>query len=250
MRRARACQIIHELPGRVRIGCPGLQHLPNEASEIGRRLGALPGVRTVRVSAITENVLVHFDSGRAGAQDILAAAQSTLNEYSLAVFKAERTLAAQSTVQERRLQENSVGEILTRVLASAATLGFSFFSTREAPTTLLGRFTTVPALTSLSLAWPILQSGWRSLAQTGRPNADTLEFHRDCSQPVFRARPRGADDHRSGGPGGTAYRLYDGPYAPRHSRHARRRRSVCLARRMAGKCRFRSSRCASKIGLW
>ena len=33
---------------------------------------------------------------------------------------------------------------------------------------------TIPALTSLSLAWPILRSGWRSLMHSGRPNADTL----------------------------------------------------------------------------
>ena len=107
-----------------------------------------PRVRSARVSAITENVLIHFDQAKSGTQDILAAAQSTLNEYSLAVFKAERTLAAQSTVQERRLQEESVGEILPRVVASAVTLGFSAMSTRKAPATLLGRFMTVPALTS------------------------------------------------------------------------------------------------------
>ena len=159
--KAKACQIVHELPGRVRIYCPGLRHLPDEASAIGKRLGALPAVRSARVSAITENVLVHFDQAKSGTQDILTAAQSTLNEYSLAVFKAERTLAAQSTVQERRLQEESVGEILTRVLASAVTLGFSAFSTRQVPATFLGRFMTVPALTGLSLAWPILRSGFR-----------------------------------------------------------------------------------------
>ena len=83
------------------------------------------------MSAITENVLVHFDPAKGGAQDILVAAQSALNEYSLAVFKAERTLAAQSTVQERRLQEESAGEILTRVLASAVTLAFSALSARR-----------------------------------------------------------------------------------------------------------------------
>ncbi len=131
--KAKVCQIVHELPGRVRIYCPGLRHLPDEAGAIGERLGALPAVRSARVSAITENVLVQFDPVKGGSQDILAAAQSTLNEYSLAVFKAERTLAAQSTVQERRLQEASVGEILPRVLASAATLGFSALSLARCP---------------------------------------------------------------------------------------------------------------------
>ena len=172
--RAKACQIIHELPGRVRIRCPGVKYLPKEAGAIGQRLQALPAVRSARVSVLTENVLVHFDQAQAGPHDILAAAQATLNAYSLTVYKAERSLAMQSTVQERRLQEASVGEILPRVLASAVTLGFSAFSTRQAPTTFLGRFTSIPALTALSLAWPIFRSGFRSVLYSGRPNADTL----------------------------------------------------------------------------
>ena len=172
--RAKTCRIVHELPGRVRIDCPGLRHLSDEAGAIGGRLERLPSVRSVHVSAITENILVRFDQAKGGAHDILVAAQSALNEYSLAVFKAERTLAAHSTVQERRLQEESAGELMTRVLAAGVTLGFSALSTRAAPATLLGRFITIPALTSLSLAWPILHSGWRSLTHSGRPNADTL----------------------------------------------------------------------------
>jgi cation-transporting P-type ATPase C len=40
--------------------------------------------------------------------------------------------------------------------------------------TLAGRLVSLPALTSISLAWPILRSGARSLAVDGRPNADTL----------------------------------------------------------------------------
>jgi cation-transporting P-type ATPase C len=172
--RAKTCRIVHELPGRVRIDCPGLRHLSDEAGAIGGRLERVPSVRSAHVSPITENILVRFDRAKGGAQDILVAAQSALNEYSLTVFKAERTLAAHSTVQERRLQEESAGELLTRVLAAGVTLAFSALTTRAAPTTLLGRFITIPALTSLSLAWPILHSGWRSLTHSGRPNADTL----------------------------------------------------------------------------
>jgi len=172
--RAKTCRIVHELPGRVRIECPGLRHLSSEVGAISRKLGGAPAVRSIQVNAISESVLVRFDRRMSNAQDVLFAAQAVLNEYSLAVFKAERTLAAQSTVQERRLQEESVGEILARVVASAVTLGFTALSTRQAPAALLGRFMTVPALTALSLAWPILRSGWRSLTRSGRPNADTL----------------------------------------------------------------------------
>jgi cation-transporting P-type ATPase C len=172
--RARRCRILHELPGRVRIHCPGLRHLAPDAQAIGGRVLGMPAVLSVRVSAITENVLVRFDGGKIGAEDVLAAAQSAMRDYALALFKAERALAAESTVQERRLQEESVGEISARVIASAVTLAFSVLSARAAPVTFVGRFLTIPALTAISLAWPIFRSGSSSLIKNGRPNADTL----------------------------------------------------------------------------
>ena len=169
-----ACRIIHELPGRVRIRCPGLRHLAGQAPEIRKRLRAGPFIRSATLSPLSENVLVLYDPGKSTSQEVLEAVQASLNEHALAVFKAERTRAAQSTVQERRLQHESAVEILGRVLASAVTLSFSAFTTPKPPTTFLSRFLTMPALTSLSLAWPILSSGWRSLWRSGRPNADTL----------------------------------------------------------------------------
>ncbi|HTU02039.1 MAG TPA: heavy metal translocating P-type ATPase [Candidatus Sulfotelmatobacter sp.] len=168
-------RILHELPGRVRILCPGVRHLGAETAEFRRRVQALSGVRSVEINPISETVLIHYDRARAGSQEVLAGLQGSLSEHSLAIYKAERAQATQTTVQERRLQEASVGEILPRVLASAVTLAFSALSGPKAPpATFLGRFTSLPALTALSLAWPILQSGVRSLRQSGRPNADTL----------------------------------------------------------------------------
>ncbi|HXZ16332.1 MAG TPA: hypothetical protein VEH77_10240, partial [Roseiarcus sp.] len=112
--RGNSCRIVHELPGRVRIHCPGLRHLSDDAGAIGERLLELPAVLSVRVSPVSETALVRFESEKLGAQDVLVVAQSILNDYSLTIFKAERALAVQSTVQERRLQEESVGEISTR----------------------------------------------------------------------------------------------------------------------------------------
>ena len=105
---------------------------------------------------------------------MLAAVQSEFSQHTLAIFKAERALAAESTVQERRLQEESIGDILTRIGATAATLAFGTLSEGSVAPSMLGRFLTIPALTSLSLAWPILRSGLESVRRSGRPNADTL----------------------------------------------------------------------------
>jgi len=170
----RTCQVLHELPGRVRIHCPGLRHLADRTQEIGSQLRALPVVHSVSLSAHSENVLVLYDPAKASTQAVFDAVQSRMKDHALAAFKVERAQAIQSTVQERRLQQESIPEILARVLASAATLTFSALSTPKAPSSFLGRFLTAPALASLSLAWPILSSGWLSLVRSGRPNADTL----------------------------------------------------------------------------
>lgn len=171
----RTCRILHELPGRVRIHCPGLRHLAERTEEIGSQLRALPVVRSVSLSALSENMLVLYDPARASAHTVLEAVQSRMKDHALTAFKAERSQeAAQSTVQERRLQQESIPEIVGRVVVSAAALTFSAFSKTEPPATFFSRFMTLPALTSLSLAWPIFSSGWLSLVRSGRPNADTL----------------------------------------------------------------------------
>lgn len=169
-----ACRVVSELPGRLRIHCPGLRHLSDEAETIRDHLLALPAVGSAQVSTITDNVLVKYDAAQANSQSILDAVQSAVSAHSLVIFKAQRKLEAESTVQERRLEEESIGEILTRVTATGLTLAFGTMLEGKAPTSLLGRLTTIPAITSLSLAWPILRSGWRSLKRSGRPNADTL----------------------------------------------------------------------------
>jgi cation-transporting P-type ATPase C len=173
-RSTRTCRLVHELPGRVRIQCPGLKHLQDHAAALRDRVQTLPAVQRVRVTTITESVLVEYDARQLASQDILSAVQSAFGEHALAIFKAERALAAEATVQERRLQEESITDILTRIGATAATLAFGTLSEGKTPTSLLGRFTTIPALTSMSLAWPILRSGLQSIRRNGRPNADTL----------------------------------------------------------------------------
>ncbi len=170
----RTCRILHELPGRVRIHCPGLRRLADKTEAIGSQLRALPVVRSVSLSAVSESVLVLYDPAQGSPQTVLEAVQSRMRDHALTVFKAERAQAAQSTVQERRLQQESIPEILARVVASAAALTFSAFSAPRPPASFFSRFMTLPALTSLSLAWPILSSGWLSLIRSGRPNADTL----------------------------------------------------------------------------
>ena len=170
------CEVLHQLPGRVRISCRALQYLKQDAPAISRQFEDLLPVEKARVSVLTRNVLLHYDPSQATTDDILELAESVLGSYSLTAYKAERAAKNALTVNERRLQEEPISDMLVRIAVTTATLGFSMLgkSPSKLPTTFLGRFVTLPALTALSLALPIFRSGWQSVATSLRPNADTL----------------------------------------------------------------------------
>ena len=171
-----ACEVLHRLPGRVRIGSRALRYLAAQAVEICCRLEDLVPVQAARVSTRTENVLVLYDPRQATLDDIVEQVESILGAYALVAYKAERTAQDALTVNERRLQEEPMSEMLARVGVTTGTLAYSQLSKRamQAPTTLLGSFLSLPALTAMSLAWPIFRSGLNSVVTRGRPNADTL----------------------------------------------------------------------------
>ena len=170
------CEIVHALPGRVRIRCRALRYLATYVAEIRQRLEDLSPICQARVNILTQNVLLHYDHTQVSAQDVLELTELVIGSYSLTAYKAERAEQNRPTVNERRLQEGSLSDMLIRIGVTTATLVFYFFRkpTGHGPATLSGRFLTVPSLTAASLAIPIFRSGLSSLATTFRPNADTL----------------------------------------------------------------------------
>lgn len=171
-----ACEVLHSLPGRVRIGCRALKYLAEQSAEIRDRLENVEYIRSAGVTALTENALIWYDQSSATETDVLELAESVISSYSLIAYKAERQQADRGTVNERRIQEAPISEMVGRVAATSVTLLWAWlrWGHRQAPTTFLGRFLTMPALTSLSLAVPIFRSGFESLRTSLRPNADTL----------------------------------------------------------------------------
>ena len=146
------CEIMHQLPGRVRIGCRALRHLGRQAREIRQRLEDLVPVCKAQVSTVTENILVLYDPSQATLQDIVEQAEGVLGGYSLVAYKAERSVQDLVTVNERRLQEEPISEMLVRIGVTTATLSYPLLSKRamKAPTSFLGSFFTLPALTAMS----------------------------------------------------------------------------------------------------
>ena len=169
-----ACDILHSLPGRIRIGCRALIHLGGHQKEIEDRLESDFAISKAAVSPLTENVLIYFDNKKTNAKEILEITENIIASLSTVAYKSDREEQNKQTVQERRLQEEPIGEMLGRIGINALTLAFSFFKKPAHPTTFLGKFTNINALTALSLSKPIFQSGLKALKNHRRPNADTL----------------------------------------------------------------------------
>jgi cation-transporting P-type ATPase C len=171
-----ACEIIHHIPGRARIGCRALNYLDEQKFDIEERLANLPEVTSARVNVVTANVLVSYDATITSIDYLLDTVESVIGSYSLVAYKQERFHATKSVVDERRLAEEPISEMVTRIGIVVATLAFTWFRRGKTvpPKNFWGRFTTMPALTSLSVGAPIFKSGFESMRQNMRPNADTL----------------------------------------------------------------------------
>lgn len=168
------CEIRHALAGRVRIYCGALRYLEAYSQAIIQELQDGVAVHSAELSTISCTVLIYYEAVEASSEEILDRVNTVLGSWSLSAFKEERSERNAMTLQERRLQEEPLGSLLQRIGIISATLLFVWLRPGRAPTTIFGRFLSMPALTALSLAWPILQNGARSLFIQKRPNADTL----------------------------------------------------------------------------
>ncbi len=169
-----AGNVLHSLPGRIRIGFAALRYLDVYKEEIENRLMSDYAVLAARVTPLSENVLIYFDEKKSNAKEILEIVESAISSYSTVAYKSEREHASSQTVQERRLQEEPIGEMLRRIGINALTLIFSFLRKPAPPATFFAKFTNLNALTALSLSRPIFMSGLNALRIHRRPNADTL----------------------------------------------------------------------------
>lgn len=69
-------QLIHSIPGRVRIHVPGWGNLDCAAFE--RRLSLMPGVGYAHANPLTRNVLIQFDPSSRSTEGLLRMVETTL----------------------------------------------------------------------------------------------------------------------------------------------------------------------------
>ncbi len=168
--------VIHRLPGRLRLGVGAIRWIPELQDRILRQVGDLPGVSEVRVSLITSNLLMRYDAQKLDEEALIEEVGGVFQGLRAYVRRARRERVTPAGVQERKIQEESLARKALDVVITGATLGFVWL-TRKAPAAPLGfwsRFTSLPALTALALAAPLLRNGLSSLFADRRPNADTL----------------------------------------------------------------------------
>ena len=168
--------VMHRLPGRIRLEVRAIRWVPELQQRILREVTALEGVAEARVSLVTSNLLIHYDPQLLAERALISGVSEVFEQLRSYVRRARRDRVSPAGVQERKLQEEPLSRKLLDVVITGATLGFVWL-TRRAPVQPLGfwqRFTSLPALTALALAAPILRNGMRSLLAERRPNADTL----------------------------------------------------------------------------
>jgi cation-transporting P-type ATPase C len=145
-------------------------------NEIEEYLINLPEIISAKITPITGSCLVYFDNKMADAQSICESSESIIGTYSRMAYKLEWEARNQPTINERRLEEAPLSEMVTRVFATTLTLAYTFVRRKvfTPPNTILEKVLNIPMLTVFSIGWPIFKSGFNSIINDSRPNADTL----------------------------------------------------------------------------
>jgi len=164
-------QIAHSLPGRLRLVVSGLEFIQGERQDLAWDLAGIPGVYRVRITVPTSGVLLEYNPGRMDASVMLEQANMVIQKYAMAVYRSRHTGRTEESA-ELSMPVRTLGK---RLAVNVGALALGNFVFKAAPATgLLGKLTSVQALTSLGLSLPIAKSAMNGIRKDMRPNADFL----------------------------------------------------------------------------
>mgnify|MGYP003087974610 CR=1 FL=1 len=172
-----ACEIVHRIRGRIRIKSKAFKYIgASLKTEIEKQLVQVRYIESVEISLITGTILIYFEDVSLSEQNLINLIQNTLNSHIFEICKNEKIEKSSKDVIERKLQEETPGEIIKKIITTAGLLGYNLFfkSKQEVVTTGIRRFLNYNTLSTLALAMPVLKNGINSLVKNKRPNADTL----------------------------------------------------------------------------
>ncbi len=164
-------QVMHSLPGRLRLTAQGLCLLPDEAEEIARELTHIRGVRRARITPKIGSVLLEYDSELLDSAVLTEQADIVLARYSMPALRARHANSSED-VPEAPMTTTRLLKRLA-INAAALTLGNTLFTAPLIGGT-LAKFTSLEALASLGLTLPMARGAWDGLKRDLRPNADFL----------------------------------------------------------------------------
>lgn len=172
-----ACEIVHRIRGRIRIKSKAFKYIgASLKTEIEKQLVQVRYIESVEINLITGTILIYFEDVSLSEQNLINLIQNTLNSHIFEICKNEKIEKSSKYVIERKLQEETPGEIIKKIITTAGLLGYNLFfkSKQEVVTTGIRRFLNYNTLSTLALAMPVLKNGINSLVKNKRPNADTL----------------------------------------------------------------------------
>jgi cation-transporting P-type ATPase C len=169
-------RIVHAVRGRTRLRLPPIRP-GKEVARIETALRHLPGIRSIRVNPHAACVVVTHAADVTANEVCQHLRQCLRDTFAIAAPARPKNMPASQSSDspgQRSLYAESLEEKMRRVGLASAVLPFFVFRRGSHRRGLLGRFLTIPGLTSLALSVHVLKSGIEVLFKTGRPNADTL----------------------------------------------------------------------------
>lgn len=169
--------VVHSLPGRIRLRSKALTYLSKISDELVSDIKKCTSFNSVEYTPETGGLLINYDMQHLTSEDVVEIIESQIGTYSLLVYQVHRESENALTVNERRLQDASVGGMAKRIAVTAGALAFYGIKCRVCPLPIaVGKncMLNVPALLSLGLSVDIFKSGIESLLVSKKPNADTL----------------------------------------------------------------------------
>ena len=164
-------QIVHSLPGRLRLIVPGLEFIQGERQELAQELAGIPGMKRVRITVPTSGILLEYDRRQADASILLEQVNLVIQKYAMTVYRSYHTVRTEEST-ELSMPVRTLGKRLV-VNAGALVLGNFVFNAVPAAG-IWGKLTSVQAIASLGLSFPIARSAMNGIRKDQRPNADFL----------------------------------------------------------------------------
>ena len=167
--------IIHSLPGRIRLNCIALKYLKEFNEEILSNLLDTHIIKKASINNITQNMLIFYDGETITQEDLINLVKDILSHYSLYAYKEERKAESLNiTVRER---EEDVKDIVKRLALNVSLIGYSMIKKTKSLNIdgpMYKKFLNVPAIGAMYLTKSLFKDGIGGLIKTKRPNADTL----------------------------------------------------------------------------